>query len=145
LLQAISFPAGDLAYALGVSHHPRFEPMPERANEVALDMALRPFVDRFVEEDKRARARAALTPKHGRFDWHAVLQLITTRRGRTFAQDELKPWHAVRGVFLVDRDAFSVDAKAVADYYVTDAWMFVSYGATFAVIHDEAGHSLLYT
>ncbi len=119
--------------------------MPERANEVALDMALRPFVERFVDEDKRLRARAALAPKHGRFDWRDVLALVNTRRGRTFAPAELEPWHAVRGVFLVDRDAFSVDAKTVTEYYVTDPWLFVSYGATFAVIHDEGRHSLLYT
>lgn len=119
--------------------------MPERASDAALDMALRPFVDRFVEEDRRARARVALAPKHGHFDWRDVLQLVNTRRGRTFATDELKPWHAVRGVFLVDRDAFSVDAKTVIGYYVTDPWLFVSYGATFAVIHDDGRHSLLYT
>lgn len=119
--------------------------MPERATEVALDMALRPFVDRFVDEDKRTRARAAFAPKNGHFDWRDVLALVNTRRGRTFESAELEPWHAVRGVFLVDRDAFSVDAKTATEYYVPAPWLFVSYGATFAVIHDEGRHSLLYT
>lgn len=125
--------------------HPRFDPMPERANDVALEMALRPFVDKFIDDEKRARARSAFTPKHGHLDWRDVLQLVNTRRGRTFASDELTPWHAVRGVFLVDRDAFAVDAKTVTQYYVTDPWLFVSYGATFALIQDERRHSLLYT
>ena len=128
-----------------MSHHPRFDPMPERASDAALAMALTPFVERFVEEDKRTRARAALTPKHGRLDWRDVLQLVNTRRGRTFNGTDLEPWHAVRGVFLVDKDAFAVDAKTVTGYYVTDPWLFVSYGATFAVIHDVGGHALLYT
>ena len=128
-----------------MSHHPRFDPWPEKANDAALDLALRPFVDRFVEEDKQARARAALTPKAGRIEWRDVLKLMNTRRGQTFVEADLKPWHAVRGVFLVDKDAFSVDAKTATGYYVTDPWLFVSYGATFAVIHDEGRHSLLYT
>jgi hypothetical protein len=128
-----------------MTHHPRFDPMPERATEVGLDMALRPFVERFIDEDKRARARAAFASKHGHFDWRDVLPLVNTRRGRTFATDELKPWHAVRGVLFVDRDAFSLDAKTVTEAYLTEPWLFVSYGATFAVIHDERRHSLLYT
>ena len=128
-----------------MSHHPRFDPWPERANEAALDLALRPFVERFVAEDKQARARAALTPKAGRFEWRDVLKFVNTRRGQTFVDADLEPWHAVRGVFLVDKDAFSVDAKTARSYYVTDPWLFVSYGATFAVIHDEGPHALLYT
>jgi hypothetical protein len=119
--------------------------MPERASDAALDMALRPFVDRFVEEDKQTRARAAFTPKSGKLEWRDVLKLVNTRRGQTFVESDLAPWHAVRGVFIVDRDAFSVDAKTATHYYVTDPWLFVSYGATFAVIHDEGRHSLLYT
>jgi hypothetical protein len=128
-----------------MGHHPKFEPMPERANEVALDLALRPFVERFIDEDKRARARVMLTPKQGHLEWREVLPLVNTRRGRTFNDHELTPWHSVRGVFLVDRDAFSVDAKTVTTYYLTEPWLFVSYGATFAVIQDEGRHSLLYT
>lgn len=119
--------------------------MPERATDAALDLALRPFVDRFVDEDKHARARAAFTPKLGRLDWRDALQWVNTRRGQVFVEADLVPWHAVRGVFLVDKDAFSVDAKTATGYYVTDPWLFVSYGATFAVVHDEGRHSLLYT
>jgi hypothetical protein len=128
-----------------MSHHPRFDPMPERTTDAALDLALRPFVDRFIEEERRARARTVLTPKHGRIDWRDVIPLLDTRRARVFEARDLEPWHAVRGVFLVDHDAFSVDAKTMSSYYVTDPWMFVSYGATFAVVREEHGHSLLYT
>src|ERR1041385_7387569 len=128
-----------------MGHHPRFEPMPERATEAALEMALSPFVERFVDEDKRGRARAALTMKHGHVEWHDVLKLVNPRRSRTFTSDELRQWHAVRGVFLGDNSAFSVDAKLCSECYINAPWLFVSYGATFAVIHDEGGHSLLYT
>lgn len=119
--------------------------MPERATDAALEMALTPFIERFVEEDKRVRARGALTAKGGHLEWRDVLKLVNTRRGRTFATDELRQWHAVRGVFLVDNSAFSVDAKTCSECYINAPWLFVSYGATFAVIHDEGGHSLLYT
>jgi len=128
-----------------MSHHPRFDPMPERASDAALDMALRPFVDKFIDEDKRTRARAAFTPKSGRLEWREILKLVNTRRGQTFAEADLEPWLGVRGVFLVDKDAYTVDAKTATGYYVTDPWVFVSYGATFAVIRDEGKHSLLYT
>ncbi|MEO8551626.1 MAG: hypothetical protein ABI678_16725 [Kofleriaceae bacterium] len=128
-----------------MSHHPRFDPMPERTTEAALDLALRPFVDRFIDEERRARARTVLTQKHGRMDWSGVMPLLDIRRARVFETRDLEPWNAVRGVFLVDHDAFSIDAKTMASYYVPDPWMFVAYGATFAVVHEGHGQSLLYT
>lgn len=128
-----------------MGHQSRFEPMPERTTEAALDLALRPFVERFIEPDRQARARTVLTPKHGRIEWSAVMQLLDTRRARVFEARDLEPWNAVRGVFLVDHDAFSIDAKTMSNYYVTDPWMFVAYGATFAVVHEGHGQSLLYT
>jgi hypothetical protein len=128
-----------------MSHHPRFDPMPERATEAALDMAMRPFIERFIKEDKRARATSLFMPKQPRIEWRDVLPLVDPRRGRTYHDHDLKPWHAVRGVFLVDHDAFSIDAKAALGLYVTDPWLFVAYTATFAVIHYEVGESLLFT
>lgn len=119
--------------------------MPERTTDAALDLALRPFVDRFVDEERRDRARAMLTPKQGRLDWTAVLMLLDTKRARVLETRDLEPWNAVRGVFLVDHDAFSVDAKTMASYYVTEPWMFVAYGATFAIVHEGHGRSLVYT
>jgi hypothetical protein len=128
-----------------MSHHPRFDPMPERATDAALDMAMRPFIERFVKEDKRARAASLLLPKHARVEARELLPLIDTRRGRTYAEADLAPWHVVRGVFLVDKDAFSIDAKGAFGLYVTDPWLFVAYTATFAVIHYEVGQALLFT
>ena len=119
--------------------------MPERASDAALDMALRPFVERFVKEDKRSRAATMLAAKHGRIDWHDVLQLIDLRRGSTYSDADLEPWHAVRGVFLVGNDAFALDAKTAFGLYVTEPSLFVAYGATFAVTRDAHGHSLLLT
>jgi hypothetical protein len=126
-------------------HQPRFDPMPERANDAALDLALRPFVERYIKEDKHARATTLCLPTHPRAECRELLPLIDTRRGRTYVDADLAPWHAVRGVFLVDKDAFSVDAKTAFGLYVTDPWLFVAYGATFAVIHWEVGQSLLFT
>ena len=74
-----------------------------------------------------------------------MLPFVDTKRGRTYSDRDLQPWHAVRGVFLVDKDAFSIDAKTAFGLYVTDPWLFIAYSATFAVIRDEAARSLLFT
>ena len=115
--------------------------MPETASEAALAMTLRPLAERFVREDRRARA-LSLMDKHA---WREVLPLLDSTRGRTYTAQDLQPWHAVRGVFLVDNDAFSLDAKAAFGLYVTGPWLFIAYGATFAVAHDQGAGSLLYT
>lgn len=128
-----------------MSHHPRFDPMPELATAAALDMALNPFIERFVKEDKRARATSLFVPKQTKTEWRDVLPLVDTRRGRTYTDKDLQPWSAVRGVFLVDKDAFSVDAKTALGLYVKDPWLFIAYTATFAVLHYEVGQSLLFT
>jgi hypothetical protein len=128
-----------------MSHHPRFDPMPERATEVALDMAMKPFVERFVKEDKRARASSLFVPKPARTEWRDLLPLIDTRRGRTYVPADLAPWSNVRGVFLLDHDSYSIDLRGALALYVTDPWLFVAYTATFAVIHFEVGQSLLFT
>jgi hypothetical protein len=121
--------------------HKRFDPMPEPASAAALDMTLRPFVDRFVREDKRSRA-SALLDKHA---WSDVFALLDTTRARTYTEQDLTPWHAVRGVFLVDKDAFSLDAKTAFGLYVPDPWLFIAYSATFAVTHEHNARSLLFT
>jgi len=115
--------------------------MPEPASEAALGMTLKPLVERFVREDKRTRAMSLLD-KHA---WRDVLPLLDTSRGRTYTQQDLQPWHAVRGVYLVDKDAFSLDAKTAFGLYTTEPWLFVAYGATFAVAHDHGAGSLLFT
>ena len=60
-------------------------------------------------------------------------------------QQDLQPWHAVRGVYLVDKDAFSLDAKTALGLYTTGPWLFIAYSATFAVAHDHGAGSLLFT
>ncbi len=114
--------------------------MPETASEAALELTLQPFVERFVREDKRARA-VALMAKHA---WRELIPLLDLTRGRTYTEQDLKGWHDVRGVFLVDKDAFSLDAKTAFGLYATDPWLFISYRATFAVTHEHGG-SLLFT
>jgi hypothetical protein len=121
--------------------HKRFDPMPEPATVAALDMTLQPFVERFVRTDRRARA-AALMDKHA---WRDVMPLLDTSRARTYTDQDLQPWHAVRGVFLVDKDAFSLDTKTAFGLYVTDPWLFIAYSATFAVMHEPGAQSLLFT
>src|SRR3569623_157253 len=120
--------------------HKRFDPMPEPASEAALAMTLRPLVARFVREDKRSRA-LSLMEKHA---WADVLPLLDTARGRTYTQQDLQPWHAVRGVYLVDKDAFSLDAKTALGLYTTSPWLFIAYSATFADAHDHGAGSLLF-
>jgi len=115
--------------------------MPEPASDAALAMTLRPLVDRFVREDKRTRAMS-LMDKHA---WRDVLPLLDTSRGRTYTAHDLAPWHAVRGVYLVDKDAYSLDAKTALALYTKEPWLFIAYSATFAVVHDEGAGSLLFT
>ena len=73
------------------------------------------------------------------------MSLLDTTRCRTYTEPDLQPWHAVRGVFLVDKDAFSLDAKTAFGLYVTDPWLFIAYRASFAVIHEPRVRSLLFT
>ena len=134
---------------------PRFVPMPETATDAALEMALKPFVERFVKEEKRERASSLLfgrtsaapgsSARQPRVECRDLLPLIDTKRGRTYTDPDLAPWHAVRGIFLVDKDVFSVDAKTALGLYVRDPWIFIAYTATFAVAHWEVGQSLLLT
>jgi len=108
-------------------------------------MAIKPFIDRFVVEDKRARAVTLFVPKQPRAEWNELIRMIDTHRGRTFKADELDEWHATRGVFLVDRDAFSVSTKDALGLYVTGESLFIAYGGMFAVVHEKVGASLLLT
>ncbi|HEY4240491.1 MAG TPA: hypothetical protein VGM88_11785 [Kofleriaceae bacterium] len=126
-----------------MTYKPRFDPMPPAATSAALDLALRPFCERFVREDRRERASAAFgKPK---CDWAAFARDVDTRRGRTYATAELTPWHATPGVFLIEHDAFSLPLDKALELYAPGAWLFVSYGATFAVLHDPKAASLLLT
>lgn len=115
----------------------------EHATETGLDEALKPFVDRFVKDDKRVRASAVVTKR----EWPELMSLIDTRRGRAITPGDasLTPWNKVRGVFLVGRDAYSVTAEEAMQLRTTGTTLFVAYGATFAVSHDHHGAPLLLT
>ena len=122
--------------------------MPERASDAALDMALRPFVDKFIDEDKRTRARAAFTPKAGRLEWREILKLVNTRRGQTFAIDPCIPtsWSDYRIVwrFLDSRYEITVSnptrrcrgvAKAMLDGAIVNA-------AAIPLVNDGGTHDV---
>ncbi len=123
----------------------RFESKPEAASDIALADALPPFIDRFVREDKRARARQLFVPR-ATVEWRDLIAMLDTWRARTYTDVELVPWHATRGVFLVDQDAYSVDTKTALGLYVpkTDA-LFVAYGGIFAFVRSQVGETLLFT
>ncbi len=125
--------------------HARFDPMPEAANDVALDTAIRPFIDRFIREDKRERATALFLPRKARTEWRELLPLIDLKRSRTYEKQELASWHAVRGVFLVGNDAYSVSTATAIGLYVKEPALFIAYGATFAIVESETGAPLLMT
>ena len=124
---------------------PRFDPMPPTANEVALDGALRPFIERFVREDRRDKALALFLPKKPTTEWRELIPMIDPHRARTYTAAELAPWHAVRGVLFVGKDAYSVSAEDVTKLYLTEDAVFIAYSATFATIKSEHGAPLLLT
>ena len=126
--------------------HPRFNPSPEVATETALDMALRPFIERFVKADKRDRALSHFLPKLEKASYHELITSIETTRARPCTADTLAEWNAVRGVFLVDHEAYAMTTQTAMGLYVTGAdSLFVAYRGTFAVVRYQTGSPLLLT
>jgi len=127
-------------------NRPRFTPSPELATETALDMALRPFIERLVREDKRERAVAHFLPKLEKSSYHELITSLDTSRARPSTDGVLDQWNGVRGVFLVDHEAYSVTTQTAMQLYVTGAdALFVAYGGTFAVVRYQTGSPLLLT
>ncbi|MBL0213562.1 MAG: hypothetical protein IPQ07_06755 [Myxococcales bacterium] len=128
------------------SVRPRFDPSPEIATVPALEMALRPFIDRLLKEDRRERAVAHFLPKLEKSSYHELVTSVDTTRARPCDAASLEPWKAVRGVFLVDHEAYAVTAQQAMDLYLTgtDA-LFVAYSGTFAVVRYQTGSPLLLT
>jgi hypothetical protein len=128
-----------------VNKQQRFDPSPTLATDVGLDAAIRPFIDRFVRADKRERALAQYLPKQPKASWHELIQMIDTSRARPYSLDVLEPWNAVRGVFLVEHEAYSVDTQTAVGLYVLEDSMFIAYHSTFAVVRYDTGTPLLLT
>lgn len=123
----------------------RFDPSPTIATEAALDMAVKPFIERFVREELRDKALAAFVPKDARHHWGDLVHMIDTSRARPYEAGALAPWNAVRGVFLVEDEAYSVETQTATGLYVVEDALFVAYRATFAVARFANGKPLLLT
>ena len=123
----------------------RFDPSPTLATDVGLETAIVPFIDRFVKADKRDKALAQFAPKQPKASWHELIQMIDTTRARPYAAGALEPWNAVRGVFLVDHEAYAVTTQTAMGLYVVEDSLFVAYRSTFAVVRYDTGTPLLLT
>ena len=123
----------------------RFDPSPTVATDVGLETAVRPFIDRFVKTDKHDRAIALFAPKQEKASWHELIQMIDTTRARPYAPGVLEPWNAVRGVFLVDHEAYAVTTQTAMGLYVLEDSLFIAYRSTFAVVRYDTGTPLLLT
>ena len=123
----------------------RFDPSPTVATDVGLETAVRPFIDRFIKTDKHDRAIALFAPKQDKASWHELIQMIDTSRARPYAPGVLEPWSAVRGVFLVDHEAYAVTTQTAMGLYVLEDSLFIAYRSTFAVVRYDTGTPLLLT
>lgn len=124
---------------------PRFDPSPPEATEVALDMAVRPFVEKFVRADKRERATSLYLPRPPRASWHELIAMVDTQRAQLCTPEVLAPWDAVTGVLLVAHEAYTVSAKEAMTLYLTEDAVFAAYRGTFAVIRYTNAQPLLLT
>ncbi len=123
----------------------RFDPSPTLATEAALDMAVKPFIERFVRADHQAKALAAFVPKDPKHPWGDLVRMIDTTRARPYEPGTLAPWNAVRGVFLVEHEEYSVATQTAMGLYVVEDSLFIAYRATFAVARFASGQPLLLT
>lgn len=128
------------------SGRPRWDPSPTIATDTGLETALRPFIEKFIKEDKRERASAHFLPKLEKASYHELIMALDTSRARPYTPGALEPWNAVRGVFLVEHEAYSVTTQTAMGLYVTGAdSLFVAYRGTFAVVRYLTGAPLLLT
>lgn len=126
--------------------HQRFDASLTAASDAALDMALRPFIERLVKPEKRERANAHFLPKREQSSYHELVTSIDESRARPCTPEDIAGWNDVRGVLFVDHEAYTTTAKQAHELYIkgTDA-MFVAYGATFALLRPRTGAPLLIT
>jgi hypothetical protein len=128
-----------------MSVHKRFDPSPTIATEAALDMAIKPFIERFVRDTDREKAIAHFVPKNPKHPWGDLAHMIDTTRARPYEPGVLAPWNAVRGVFLVEHEEYSVATQTAMGLYVVEDSLFIAYRATFAVARFASGKPLLLT
>ncbi len=128
-----------------MSLHKRFDPSPTIATEAALEMAIKPFIERFVKTELQEKAIASFLPKTERHPWGDLVHMIDTTRARPYEPGVLAPWNAVRGVFLVEHESYSVATQTAMGLYVVEDSLFVAYRATFAVARYASGKPLLLT
>jgi hypothetical protein len=126
--------------------HQRFDASLPAASDAALDMALRPFIERLVRADKRERATSHFLPKREQSSYHELVTSVDTSRARPCTPADIAGWNEVRGVLFVDHEAYSTTAKEAHELYLknTEA-VFVAYGATFALLRPKSGAPLLIT
>ena len=116
------------------------------ASDAALDMALKPFIERLVRADKRERATSHFLPKKEQSSYHELVTSIDESRARPCTPADLAGRDDVRGVLFVDHEAYSTTAKEAHDLYLKGAdAVFVAYGATFALVRYSSGAPLLVT
>jgi hypothetical protein len=125
---------------------PRLDPSLTAATDAALDMSLRPFIERLVRPEKRERATSHFLPKREHSSYHELVTSIDETRARPCTPADIAGYSDVRGVLFVDHEAYSTTAKQAHEMYLkdTDA-VFVAYGATFALLRPRTGAPLLIT
>jgi hypothetical protein len=115
------------------------------ATDAALELTIKPFIDRFVAKERHDKAIASFLPKQPRAHWGDLAHMTDNSRARPLEPATIAPWKAVRGVFLVEDQAFSMSLDEALAIYVPGDTVFVSYEATFAVIKQKTGQPLLLT
>ena len=125
---------------------PRLDPSLSAATDAALDMALRPFIERLVRPEKRERATSHFLPKREQSSYHELVTSIDESRARPCTAADLEGRHDVRGVLFVDHHAYSTTAQKAHELYLKDSdALFVAYGATFALVRYKSGAPMLVT
>lgn len=115
------------------------------ASAAALELSIKPFIDRFVQKDRHDKAIASFLPKQPRAHWGDLAHMIDNGRARPLEKSAVAPWNAVRGVFLVEDRAYSMALETALALYAPGDSLFISYEATFAVIRSATGQPLLLT
>ena len=112
--------------------HQRF-PDQTPATEAALALTIKPFIERFVQPERSAKALSHFVPREARANWGDLAHMFDNARARPLEAKTIEPWHAVRGVLLVEHEAYSMSVEDAMKLYIAQDSLFVSYEATFAI------------